>query len=284
MDRHTEIRDFLRSRRARVKPEETGLQPHPGPRRVVGLRREELAHLAGISVDYYVRLEQGRNLHVSSDVLNAVAGALRLDAAERAYLGELVRTDRPDPPVQLPQRVRPGIQQLVRALEPSPAFIMGRRTDVLLANRASRALMVDWEALPWRSRNMARFLFLDPLAREVFRDWSQIAQDGVALLRLDAGQHPNDRLMTELVADLSRASAEFREWWASHDVRASSHSTKRFRHPLAGELTLAYEAVTFPADPDLTLSVLTASPGSAEEKALEQLISAPGRAQVARTV
>jgi transcriptional regulator with XRE-family HTH domain len=275
MDRHTELRDFLRSRRARVKPEDVRLEPHPGPRRVKGLRREEVAHLAGISVDYYVRLEQGRNPRVSSDVLNAVAVALHLDAAERAYLGELVRTDRPETSVQPPQRVRPGVRQLVGALEPSPAFVMGRRTDVLLANRASRALMVDWEALPWKSRNMARFLFLDPGARQVFKDWRQIAQDAVALLRLDAGQHPDDRLMTGLVTELSQASGDFREWWAAHEVRGRSHSVKRFRHPLAGELTLTYEAVTFPDDADLTLCVLTASPGSPEEKGLRRLTDLP---------
>ena len=202
MDHNAELKEFLRTRRARLRVEDVELGGSARVRRVPGLRREEVAQLAGVSVDYYTRLEQGRHLNVSDEVLDAVARALRLDDVERSYLFEIARKKtrrarrRPAPV----QRVRPGVRRVLETLdEVAPAFVFGRRMDMLAANRLARALMGDFEALPPRERNLLRFTFLDESARELFTDWEEVARDNVAILRLDAGRHPDDPLLTELV-------------------------------------------------------------------------------------
>lgn len=267
-----ELREFLRSRRARLEPAEVGLAAGVGPRRVAGLRREELAQLAGVSVDYYVRLEQGRDINVSEDVLGAVAHALQLSDDERAHLFDLARPTRTRRRTKTarPQRVRPGIRVLIDAMA-TPAFVVGRRTDLLATNRMTRALLCDFDARPPRERNHARSVFLDPAARELYLDWETVARDNVATLRMDAGRHPDDPALSELIGELSVKSPEFAAWWADHEVLRRGHGTKRYRHPIVGELTVAYEALPVPDDPDQTLFVYTVEPGSASERAMHLL-------------
>ncbi|MEU1629007.1 helix-turn-helix transcriptional regulator [Streptomyces sp. NPDC020096] len=274
MDHHAELSEFLRSRRARLTPREAGVPTDGGPRRVPGLRREELARLAGVSTDYYTRLEQGRHLNCSDAVLDAVARALRLSDTERMYLFELAR---PKPrtrrrPVVRPQRVRPGLHRMLETLDGNaPAFILGRQLDVLAANRLARALITDFDALPQRQRNMARHMFLDESARELYVDWETCAAETVGALRLLAARHPDDPRLTDLVGELSIKSPEFRTWWADHNVRERTHGTKRYHHPVVGDLTVAYETITFPGDADQTMCVYTVEPGSSSETALRLL-------------
>jgi transcriptional regulator with XRE-family HTH domain len=279
MDHNAELKEFLRSRRARLTVDDVELGGTGGVRRVPGLRREEVARLAGVSVDYYSRLEQGRHLNVSDEVLDAVARALRLDEIERSYLFQIARTGRRTrrrAPARV-QRVRPGVRRLLETLDDvTPAFVFGRRMDVLAANRLARALITDFEALPPRDRNMLRFTFLTEESRELFADWSDVARDNVAVLRLDAGRHPDDPLLTELVGELAVKSEEFRHWWADHNVRERSHGTKRYHHPLVGDLTVDYECVTLQGDPDQVLCVYTAEAGSTSETALRLLASWTG--------
>ncbi|MCX4782297.1 helix-turn-helix domain-containing protein [Streptomyces sp. NBC_01264] len=307
----SDLRDFLRSRRARIGPEEVGAASHPGRRRVPGLRREEVAQLAGVSVDYYTRLEQGRTLHVSDEVLDAVARALRLDATERSHLFDLARSQRapaPGPgraagepdgargPAEAvgPQLVRAGLHRVLDALDDgTPAMIVGRRLEVLAANRLAEALYTGFGAAEphtpephtpepptpepgapdRRGRNLARFLFRDPAARELLADWEGAARGAVAALRFYAGRHPYDPGLGPLVEELSALDRDFRRWWAGHDVLEHTHGTKRFRHPLVGELALEYENLTFPDDPTQTLYLYTAEPGSPSDEALRALAS-----------
>lgn len=278
MDRNTELSEFLRSRRARLGPGDAGVHvSNDSPRRVPGLRREELAQLAGVSTDYYTRLEQGRHLNVSEAVLDAVARALQLNDTERAYLFELTRprprrTVRRRPPRA--QRVRPGVHALLRTLDGvSPAFVLGRRGDVLASNRLARALIIDFEALPYHERNMARFMFLDEAARSLWPEWETVAAEMVASLRLEAGHHPEDPRLTELVGELTIKSPEFRTWWADHNVREKTHGVKLYHHPVVGDMTLAYENVIVPGDPDQALCIYTVEPGSPSEAALRLLAS-----------
>ncbi|MFD5142143.1 helix-turn-helix transcriptional regulator [Streptomyces sp. NPDC058401] len=290
----SDLREFLRSRRARIGPEEVGAAAHPGRRRVPGLRREEVAQLAGVSVDYYTRLEQGRTLHVSDEVLDAVARALRLDATERSHLFDLARPQRAPGAGRAaraavgapgsaeaagPQRVRAGLYRVLGALEDgTPAMIMGRRLEVLAANRLAEALYADF-GVPRAGtsgrggRNLARFLFLDPAARGLFADWEGAARGAVAALRFYAGRHPYDPALSPLVEELSTLDGDFRRWWAGHDVLEHTHGTKRFRHPLVGELALEYESLAFPDDPGQTLYLYTAEPGSPSDEALRTLAS-----------
>ncbi|MDI5961556.1 helix-turn-helix transcriptional regulator [Streptomyces sp. SL13] len=280
MDRTEELSEFLRSRRARITPEEAGVGAGPGVRRVPGLRREEVARLAGINVDYYVRLERGRNLNASEAVLDAVARALRLDATERAHLFTLARpkpfrgSGRPRP--LPPQRVRPAMYRVLEALEPKPAMITGRRMDVLAANRTARAMYTDFDALPHRERNFARFVFLDENARSLFTDWRRNAADVVAVLHLYSGRHACDPQLAELIGELSLRSPEFRTWWADHNVHQHTHGTKQFHHPVVGRMTLSYETLAVMGDQDQTLTVYTAEPASASEAALDLLASWTG--------
>ncbi|MEU9291601.1 helix-turn-helix transcriptional regulator [Streptomyces sp. NPDC048275] len=267
-----ELSDFLRSRRARVTPEQVGVTPGAS-RRVPGLRREEVALLAGLSADYYIRLERGRVANASEAVLEAVARALRLDDVERAHLFNLARPQsvaRASRPA-VPWRVRPGAYALLEVLRDAPAMILDGRMDVLALNRMACAIYADFDAVPARERNLARFIFLDPAARELFIDWDMAARMVVTGLHLYAGRHPNDPQLTELTDQLSAVDEDFRRWWAAHDVEEFSHGTRRYRHPLLGEVTMNYEALIFPGDPDQWLLVSTAPPGSPSSEALRTL-------------
>lgn len=266
MDHNAELREFLRTRRARLSPEEAGVPVDGTPRRVPGLRREELARLAGVSTDYYTRLEQGRHLNVSETVLDAVARALRLDPAERTYLFELAR-HRPRAARKRPgrpQRVRPEVRAVLDVLDAggSPAFVLNGNGDMLATNRLARALITDFDALPFRDRNMARFMFLDGAARELYRDWEKYASEMVASLRLAAGRDPDDRRLSELVGELTIKSPEFRAWWADHDVREKTSGVKLYHHPVVGDMTLRYENVAFLGDSGQTMCIYTAEAGS----------------------
>jgi transcriptional regulator with XRE-family HTH domain len=266
MERVAELSDFLRSRRARLRPEDVGL-PDYGRRRVPGLRREELAQLAGVSVDYYVRLEQGRDIHPSDSVLNAIAGALRLDEDERAHLFALVRPRR-RPRRRAPQRVRPGVRRLLESAG-VPAFVLGRRMDVLALNPLAEAL------IPATRGNMLRHVFLDEGSRLLYPDWDAIAAETVAYLRLIAGDDPDDPELIELVGELSLRSEPFRRLWGRHDVRSKSFGVKRFDHPQVGPLELQYECLQLP-DAGQLLVMYTAAPGSASETALTLLATLRG--------
>ncbi|NMO52885.1 helix-turn-helix domain-containing protein [Actinoplanes sp. TBRC 11911] len=272
MAHNEELSKFLRARRAALSPESADLGG-PG-RRVPGLRREELASLAGISVDYYTRLEQGRNIAPSDAVLDAIASALRLDPAQRAYLYTVARQS---PPSQRraatkAQSVRPGLLALIDQLGDTPAFVLGRRTDVLAANRMARLLLADFNAMPARDRNAARWLILDEGARSLFAgDWDGVASDMIGMLRMDAARHPDDPKTTALVGELSMKSHDFRRWWADQKVVEFGYGSKTLHHPLVGELVLETEAMTFPADPDQMLIAFLAKPASPSRHALELL-------------
>ncbi|MEV4600018.1 helix-turn-helix transcriptional regulator [Amycolatopsis sp. NPDC049253] len=268
-----QLRDFLRSRRAKITPADAGLTPHPGARRVPGLRREEVAQLAGVSVDYYVRLERGRNLNVSESVLDAISRALQLNDLERTHLFTLAKPTRSRPRPLPPQRVRPGLQLVLDSLHHVPAIVLGRRMDVLAANRLAGALYTDFDALAPRSRNMARLIFLDDTVRGLYTDWESAARGVVATLHLYAGRYPHDPALAELIGELSLRDQDFRRWWADHDVFERTHGVKHYHHPLVGELTLGYEAMTPVDDPEQTLGITTVEPGSPSEERLRLLAS-----------
>jgi transcriptional regulator with XRE-family HTH domain len=255
-----EVGDFLRSRRARIRPEEVGLPAH-GRRRVPGLRREEVAQLAGVSVDYYIRLEQGRGASVSDAVLDAVARVLRLDETEHAYLRTVARPGRRRAGNTGPSRVRPGIQALLDGMERSPAFVLDQRMDVLAWNALGDAVNGFSRMAP-AERNMPRHLFLDPGARELYPEWAAVAAQAVAHLRLSAGRYADDARLCALVGELSLKSDDFRRLWADHEVRECAYGVKRIQHPVAGLLTLPYETLTVPSQPDQTLVVYTPERGS----------------------
>jgi transcriptional regulator with XRE-family HTH domain len=271
--RAREISGFLRGRRARITPDQAGLPGDGRARRVPGLRREEAARLAGVSTEYYTRLEQGRAGNPSPEVVEALARALRLDAAEREHLADLLArpgaTRRAGPVA--PQRVRPGLYRLLRTLDHVPAFVIGRRTDVLAANRLARAVLTDFDALPATRRNLARYYLLDPEAQERTGDWEQIAAETVAMLRLDAGRFPDDPRLADLVGELTLRCPRFTEWWNDHRVLRRTHGAKTYHHPLVGELHFAYESLQLPGDADQSLCVYTVEPGSPSERALELL-------------
>ncbi|WP_433379669.1 helix-turn-helix transcriptional regulator [Actinoplanes sp. CA-142083] len=273
MDRNADLAEFLRSRRARLRPEELGLRPLPTRRRVPGLRREELAQLAGVSVDYYVRLEQGRGAHVSDAVLDAVANALRLADDERAHLRNLARPSRAPRRPAPPQRVRPQLRQLLNAMTDVPAFVVGRRTDVLAWNPLGAALITDFRALPPRERNFARLILLDEHLGALFPERRRKGRDIVAFLQLDAGRHPHDPLLAELVGELTLHSELFRQLWSERPVADKSHASYTVNHPIAGAMLLAQEALRAPDDPDQTLVTYTAEPGSPSAASLRLLAS-----------
>ncbi|WP_433268839.1 helix-turn-helix transcriptional regulator [Actinosynnema sp. CS-041913] len=264
-----DLGEFLRTRRARVRPDDVGL-PGGGRRRVPGLRREELALLAGVSVDYYMRLEQGRTPAVSDAVLDAVARVLRLDETERVHLRNLVRPTTARKAV--PQRVRPGLRRLLDSMEEVPAFVMGRRTDLLAWNALADALYGFSDFEPDMLNN-ARHTFLQPETRRFYRDWPAVAADTVATLRLDAGRHPDDARLAELVGELSVKDETFRKLWAQHAVLEKTHGVKLIRHPVVGDLDLDYEMLRLPGDPGLHLGVYTAEEGSPTEERLRLLAS-----------
>jgi transcriptional regulator with XRE-family HTH domain len=270
---NAELREFLRSRRAKITPEEAGLPPQPGSRRVPGLRREEVALLAGVSVDYYIRLERGRHANASESVLSAIAQALRLSELERAHLLRIAHPSRARPRPLPPQRVRPALRLLVDTLTDVPVLILGRRLDVLASNRLARALFTDFEALPARHRNMVRLLFLDEQVRALHVDWAAAARGTVGSLRLYAGKNPNDPALTELVGELSVRDPDFRRWWAEHDVFQRTHGTKQYHQPLVGDLVLSYESFIATDDPYQTLGIYRAEPGSPSAERLSLLAS-----------
>ncbi|MEU7529434.1 helix-turn-helix transcriptional regulator [Saccharothrix sp. NPDC042600] len=271
MDRRAELGEFLRSRRARLRPEELGLVDHGGRRRVPGLRREELARLAGVSVDHYVRLEQGRTLHFSEAVLEAVARALRLDDVETAHLHRLARPWPADGGPVAPQRVRPGLQRLLDLAADVPAYVVGRGTDVLAWNRPAAALITDFGALPPEQRNLARLVFLDEGVRALYADWRGKAADVAAYLRLDQARHPDDPRTAALVAELSARSPEFRGVWAEHGLKDKTHGRYRYRHPVVGELDLGFESLRLPDEPDQALIAHTVEEGTPSETGLRLL-------------
>lgn len=274
MDRSREISDFLRTRRARISPDEAGLPSDGRARRVPGLRREEAARLAGVSTEYYTRLEQGRASNPSPEVLVALADALRLDAAEREHLSDLLaRPTATRRTAQSPQRVRTGLYLTLQALDHRPAFILGRRTDVLASNHLARAVLTDFDALPASQRNLARYYLLDPQARERTGDWERIAAETVAILRLEAGRYPHDRRLADLVGELTVRSPEFSIWWNDHRVLRRTHGAKHYHHPLVGDLYFSYESLQPPGDPDQTLCLYNAEPGSPTAQSLQILRS-----------
>jgi transcriptional regulator with XRE-family HTH domain len=273
VDVRTEIREFLTSRRARITPQQVGLPTYDG-RRVLGLRREEVAVLAGVSVPYYTRLERGDLAGASDSVLDALARALQLDDAERAHLFDLARAAQPvgQPPRRrsVKHRIRPSVHQLLDAMTGAAAHIGNDRLDLLGANALGRALfleMFDGQDRP----NAARFVFLDPRAREFYLDWDRIARDVVATLRSAAGRNPYDRDLTDLVGELSTRSDEFRQHWARHDVRFHISGVKHFHHAQVGDLELNYERLEVVFDTGLTIFAYTAEPGSRSEEALRLL-------------
>jgi transcriptional regulator with XRE-family HTH domain len=275
MDNRNEIRQFLTSRRARITPEQAGLPVYGANRRVPGLRREEVALLAGVSVDYYTRLERGNLSGVSEAVLDALAQALQLDEAERGHLFDLARSANPTARPRrgaVKQGVRPSVQRILDAMD-APADVRNGRGDILAANRLGYALYSELYIDPVRPANVARFLFLSPRAREFFPDWEGVANDLVANLRTEAGRNPHDRGLQDLVGELSTRSQEFRTRWAAHNVRQHQTGRKRLHHPVVGDLELTYEVLALPADPGLSLVVYGAEPGSASQDGLKLLAS-----------
>jgi transcriptional regulator with XRE-family HTH domain len=276
MPRQSELGAFLQAQRARLCPRDVGLVPDAVPRRVPGLRREEVARLAGVSTDYYTRLEQGRKVTASESVLNAVARALLLDETGRQHLLDLARPAAAQPSAARTgevQRVRWSAQQLIESWKDQPALLTGRRKDVLAANELGRALLFDFGSLPVAERNYTRWVLLHPHARELFRDWPVVAAEAVAALRLDAGRYPNDRRISDLVGELAVKSKEFPGWWADQRVLAHTHGTKRFRHQLVGELDLQWQGLALSGDEDQTIFVYFAAPGSPAAEKLALLAS-----------
>jgi transcriptional regulator with XRE-family HTH domain len=279
MDNRTEIRDFLTTRRAKISPEQAGLPCYGGNRRVAGLRREEVAMLAGVSVDYYTRLERGNLNGVSERVLEALARALQLDEAERAHLFDLARaantaaTAAPTRRRPARQHVRPGVQRILDSMVTAPAYVRNGRLDVLAANQLGRAVFSPIFANPIRPANIARFIFLDPASREFYVEWDRLAGDTVALLRAEAGRDLYDRGLTDLIGELSTRSETFRTWWAAHNVRFHRTGVKHLHHPVVGNLMLAYESMELTADQGLRLNAYSAEPGSPSQDALNLLAS-----------
>lgn len=274
MDRTREISGFLRSRRAGITAEEAGLPADGRVRRVPGLRRDEVARLAGVSTEYYTRLEQGRAHNPSTEVVAAIARVLRLDDTEREHFTDLLGSDAREvrrAPAGAAQRVRPGLYLMLETLDRVPAFILGRRTDVLATNRLARAVLTDFDALPATRRNLARYYLLDPEARERVGDWERLAAETVAMLRFEAGRYPHDRRLADLVGELTLKSPEFSGWWNDHRVLRRTHGAKHYHHPLVGDLHFAYESFQVPGDTEQTLCVYNVEPGSPTAEALRIL-------------
>jgi transcriptional regulator with XRE-family HTH domain len=274
VDNRSEVREFLTSRRARITPAQAGLPAYGGNRRVSGLRREEVALLAGVSVDYYTRLERGNLGGASESVLDALAHALQLDEAERGHLFDLARAANTTPRTRrrpAPPTIRPAVQRILDAMTSAPAYVRNGRRDILAANRLGYALYSEMFVDPVRPANLARFVFLSPRSGDFFIDWKGAAHDVVAILRTEAGRDPYDRALTDLVGELSTRSEEFRTRWAAHNVRYHHTGIKHVHHPVVGDLHLTFEALDLPADPGLSLLTYSAEPGSTSQDALELL-------------
>ncbi|NTW38612.1 MAG: helix-turn-helix transcriptional regulator [Cellulomonadaceae bacterium] len=275
MDNRGEVRDFLVMRRGRLTPEQAGIPAGVGRRRVTGLRRTEVAELAGVSVEYYTQLERGSIRGASQDVLDAVARALQLDDAERGHLFDLAHAAGSSPALRrrpASGQVRPGIQQILDG-QLSPAWVSNGRGDLVATNHLGRAVNAPLFDDPVRPVNPARFRFLNARAVDYYRDWDQSGRDMVAVLRSQAGKNPYDKALTDLIGELVTRSEEFRARWASHDVRLHRSGVKRLHHPVVGDLDLSYEGLELASDPALTLFVFTAQPGSTTQQSLDLLAS-----------
>lgn len=275
MDVRKDAAEFLRTRRSRLSPEAAGLPAWGGKRRVKGLRREEVALLAGVSVEYYVRLERGNLGGASQSVLDAVANALQLDEAERAHLHDLARTASTGTSGigrQMRPTVRPPVQWLLDSMSGTAAYVRNARIDILATNTLGRALYAPVFEMPGRP-NVARFVFLDPGSQDFFIEWQKVAAESAALLRTLAGENPYDQGLTALVGELSTRSELFRTLWAAHDVRQHRTGVKRFHHPLVGEMTLSYESMALTADPGLRVNAYVAEPASQSAEAFGLLAS-----------
>jgi transcriptional regulator with XRE-family HTH domain len=276
MDPREELRDFLMSRRARITPEHAGVTAI-GARRVAGLRREEVAMLAGVSPDYYTRLEKGKVANPSDSVLEAISRVLELDEAEHTHLLDLVRAGARRGPTAVRRRPggpapRPSLQWMVDAMTDAGAFVAGPFLDVVAMNHLARAIYAPMlEGAREERPNFARFAFLDPASRDLYPDWEGAARVAVAQLRLAAGRHPRSRALSALVGDLATRSAEFRTMWAAHEVRLHFAGTKHFDHPAVGPLELSYHSVELPSDPGHALTIYNAVPGSPSADALRLL-------------
>jgi transcriptional regulator with XRE-family HTH domain len=276
-----EVRAFLSSRRAKITPEQAGLVNYSRNRRVPGLRRSEVADLAGVSVEYYSQLERGNLSGASDSVLDALARALHLDEAERAHLLDLARAAGPAGRVRRRRsatQVRTSVARMLDGMTEVPAFVQNGRLDVLATNALGQALYAPVFADPARPANIARFNFLNPQARTFWGNWNRAADDTVAMLRTEAGRDPYDRGLTDLVGELSTRSDEFRVRWAAHEVTLHRTGRKDIRHPVVGELQLSYEVMELSADPGLVLVVFSAEEGSRDSDVLRFLASwAAGR-------
>lgn len=279
MDNRADVREFLMSRRAKVTPEAAGVVGGQN-RRVPGLRRSEVAALAGVSVEYYAKLERGAIAGASASVLDAVAAALQLDDTERAHLLDLARaadgipsSGRPRRRAARPAVPRPSLQWALAAITDGVAFVRDQRQDLLATNALGRAFYSPVVGDGGRAPNLARFQFLDPAARDFYPDWDLFAEMCVAIMRAEAGRDPHDKGLQDLVGELSTRSDVFRRLWGAHDVRTHGSGTKRFHHPVVGELTLAYEELAITAEPGQVLMVYTAEPGSPSAERLRLLAS-----------
>jgi transcriptional regulator with XRE-family HTH domain len=275
VDNRAEIREFLATRRARITPGQAGLPPGGGRRRVPGLRREEVAVLAGVSTEWYIRLEKGHIAGVSEDVLDAVARALQLDEAEREHLANLARAAKPSrgPVRRAKPQVRPSLLRILDSMTTTAAFVRNGRLDVLAINALGRALYAPMFDDPRQPANLARFNFLDPRSERFYPDWDGAANTTVALLRTEAGRDPHNRELTDLVGELATRSEPFRTRWAAHNVRLHRTGVKHFHHPVVGPLDLAFDAMDIPAEPGLVLTAYTAEPGTPSADALALLAS-----------
>lgn len=261
------LSDFLTAKRAAITPAAAGV-PVTGPRRVPGLRREEVAYLSGVSVDWYVRLEQGRQITPSESVLSAVARTLKLDAAERDYLFNLAGHRSGALRTEPRTAVRPGMARMLAGLTAQPAFVLGARAQVLAGNDLAWALLHDFPAEPLHRRNLLHWLLTDPTAQDLYLDWAVIASEMVGVLQLESSARPGDPDIAALVGDLATRSPEFRRWWAEPSPQGRTSGTKRFQHPLAGPLTIDWEALVLPDDASQTLFIYTAA-----DKASQQALS-----------
>ncbi|MFC9056427.1 helix-turn-helix domain-containing protein [Streptomyces sp. NPDC057074] len=267
-----ELGEFLKKRRSQLSPRAVGLPEIGGPRRVRGLRREEVAQLASISTDYYIRLEQGR-MQASAQVLDVLARVLHLDDDERGYLFQLTGKTTPRPRGRGRQKVQPQLQRVLDDLTATPAIVQGRRGDILAWNALAAALVTDFSRLPEKHRNYPRIQFTDPAMRSLYADWESSAQIAVAQLRMEAAKYPEDPRLIELVGELSMRDAQFAQWWGDHKVAKRTVGTKTLDHPVVGELVLDWDTLTANTDPDQHLTVWTAPPDSATHDRLRILAS-----------
>ncbi|MFJ1793372.1 helix-turn-helix transcriptional regulator [Kitasatospora griseola] len=274
MDNQAEVRDFLRTRRDRITPQQAGI-PTAGRRRLPGLRREEVAMLAGMSSDYYAKIERGHLAGVSPEVLDALARALRLDDAETEHLHALARAANPAPARRrarpASETVRPSLQRFLDAITAAPAWIVDQRADVLATNPLARALLAPLLDDPDARGNTARFTFLSPAARSFYLEWERTADASAANLRTAAGRDPRDKALTDLIGELAARSDAFSTRWSAHAVRLHRTGTKRIRHPDVGDLELVYEGVELPDHPGWTMYAYTSAPGSPTEERVKLL-------------